>query len=446
MSGGLRIPGVGRLREASRVRRRDRGLRLGRPEDVAAAWGSAVTDLTVADSTAATGARRLLVLDKVGGTEDVLAALGGRGRIPLRAATLPRREVKAVFRAVVGSGHGRLTDTDYRLDDDELAEGKARYRAFLASVMTRLRDDLGLAGLVSANATYYAERELAGACEEIGLPFLVLHKESIRSPRQREAFTRAYRELIGPFSGRSVAVYNRSERDSQVAGGVVSEAAIVGCPRIDALHALRRARSHGDSVRGGPVVLFAVDPGAGTWTPYDSTVDLGAPRWEELARATERAFVDTARRRPDRDFVIKAKVGHGERLLARLPGGLPHNVSVITDGTATGLLTHASALVAFNTTVVAEGLAAGVPVVVPAYAEAGELGAEAWCYPVGPAVERVARADELPTALLEAAERPSSVDTDLDPSTRAVLDDLVGNSDGRAGQRTWDWFAQHLAG
>jgi hypothetical protein len=194
-------------------------------------------------------------------------------------------------------------------------------------------------------------------------------------------------------------------------------------------------------------VVFAVDPGAGTWTPFDGERETGAPRWEELARATEDAFLTAARAHPARPFVIKAKVGHGERLLARLPAGLPSNVTVLTDGTATALLEVAAAIVAFNSTVVAEGLAVGVPVVVPAFAEAAEPGAEAWCYPVGDAVRKVSDPAQLGAVLLAAAREATGRgrNSELDAPAVEALDVLVGNSDGRAAERTWDWLRRELA-
>ncbi len=446
----MRVPGAGRLREAARLRRRDRGLQKGRPADVARAWSAVVRDLPVDGLEVRPGARRLLVLPKTGGTEDAVATLTGRGDVGLGLATLDRSELKHAFRTLVGLGHERLRDVDYRIDDPAFDDGKERYRAFLAPVMAQLRDELGLAGVLGANVTYYAERELAAACEDIGLPYLVLHKESIRSPRQREAFTRAYRERTGAFTGRSVATYNVVERDSQVTGGVVTDAAVVGCPRIDALHAWRTG--HQDpSAAAGPIVLFALDPGAGTWTPYDGEQDSGAPRWEQLARGTEAAFVDLARQHPKHPFVIKAKVGHGEALQARLPGGLPSNVTVLASGTATDLLMRAAVIVAFNTTVVAEGLAAGVPVVVPMFGEAAQPDAQDWLYPFGTAVNRVERPEDLATVVLAAQAargRRSSEDgpasTSLSVPAKEALDALVGNSDGRAADRAWAWLTEHL--
>lgn len=428
-----------------RDRLRDRGLERLDRDAVSDALLRAVHRIEVPGVVAPArdrGRHRLLVLPKVGGTEDVVAAVASRPDVPLTLVGLPRAEIKAVFRALVGPGHELVTDTDHRLADAATLDGREQYRRFLGPVMARLREELGLAGVIGANITYFAERDLAGACEDIGLPFLVLHKESIRSPRQRDWFTRAYRECTGPFLGRSVAVYNRDERESQIAGGAVRDATVVGAPRVDGSHAIRRSGSVRTS--GGPVVLFAIDPRAGTWTPFDGVLDTGAPRWEELARSTEDAFLAAARACPTEHFVIKAKVGHGERLLARLPDGLPGNVRVITDGTADALLREACVIVGFNTTVIAEGLAAGVPVLVPMFAEASEPAARAWCYPVGDAIVPIADPRDLPGAIVE-ARRQGGSSAALGPSVVATLDTLVGNGDGCAAERAAEWIGRELA-
>lgn len=428
--------------ERMRIRLRDQGLEELQADAVADALLRSVYRIEVPGVEGPTRARarpRLLVLPKVGGTEDIVTAVASRPDAPFQLVGLPRAEVKAVFRALVGPGHERITDTDHRLTDATTLAGRERYRRFLGPVMARLREELGLVGVIGANVTYFAERDLAGACEDLDLPFLVLHKESIRSPRQREWFTRAYRERTGPFLGRSVAVYNRDERDSQVMGGAVRDASVVGAPRVDGSHAIRR--SGPARMPDGPAVLFAIDPRAGTWTPFDGLEDTGAPRWEELARSTEDAFLSAARESPADRFVIKAKVGHGAQLRARLPGGLPSNVRIVSDGTADLLLGEASVILGFNTTVLAEGLAAGVPVLMPTFAEASEPDAQAWCYPVGDAVVPIADPRELPGAIAD-ARRQGPASGALDRAVLATLDTLVGNGDGRAAVRAVEWIAQ----
>lgn len=381
-----------------------------------------------------------MILPKVGGTEDVIAALAGRGRIDLAPVDLPRREVKLVWHHVMGELAAGLGDTRYLSDDPAVDAAKGRCRDLFRDVLRQYAGAMGVAGLIGANYAYYAERELAAAAEELGLPFLVLHKESIRTPAQRPWFTRAYRDRIGPFAGRALAAYNADERAALVAGGVApaDRVAVTGSPRIDALHRIRTSRGCPD--RGAVTVLFAIDPAAGTWTPQDDVNELGAPRWDVLARETEAVFVAAARLDPDHGYAIKVKLGRETATLERLPGGLPPNLEVVTGGTATDLLARSDVAIAFNSTVVAEAIAAGVPVLVPTFAEAAA--APEWTLPVGDAVTTVHAAEDLGPAIRAA--RMAGHRAELTAEQRRVLVDLVGDDEGRAGDRVWAWLRTEL--
>lgn len=427
-----------RARLASLLLRR--GLARHSPRAVARAWRLLTVPMAIDGLEVTRGARRLLLLPKVGGVEDVVAALTGRGDVGLEVVTLPRREVKRVFAHFCGHIVPPLGDVDYVRDDPAIDEAKRSYRAFLADVVGHYAPSVRLAGIVTANVAYFAERELAGACEEVGVPFLALHKESIRTTAQRERFTRAYREHIGAFTGRAVAVYNEDERASMVAGGIATSerVRVVGCPRIDGLHVHRETASARDVTEHDTIVLFAVDPVAGTWSPL---TDAGpAPRWDALAEATERAVIALAREHPERRVVIKVKLGREGAVTARLPGALPANVEVVTGGVATDLLTRASVAVAFNSTVILEAIAAGVPVIVPVLAGADDT--PAWRYELTGAVVEVGAEDALTDAILATASpRPLAA---LTAPMREALTRYVGDADGHAGDRAFAFLAEHL--
>ena len=431
------VPGW-RARPASLLLRR--GLARRSPRAVAWAWHLLTVPLAIDGLTVTRGARRLLMLPKVGGVEDLVATLAGRGDVGLEVVTLPRREIKRVFAHFCGHIVPPLGDVDYERDDPATDDAKRNYRAFLCAVVGHYARSMRLAGVVTANVAYFAERELAGACEEVGVPFLALHKESIRTAAQRERFTRAYREHVGAFTGRAVAVYNEDERASMVAGRVVApeRVQVVGCPRVDVLHVHRETATARDDATRDTIVLFAIDPVAGTWSPL---TDAGpAPRWDALAAATERAVIALARAHPERRVVIKVKLGREGAVAARLPAALPDNVAVVTGGVATDLLARASVAVAFNSTVILEAIAAGVPVVVPAFAEASDT--PAWRYELGDAVTEVRSEDALADAILAtAAPRPLEA---LTAPMRDALTRYVGDADGRAGDRAFAFLAQHL--
>jgi hypothetical protein len=412
---------------------------------VALAW--ALGSRTIAVGTEPARAPRadvgdLLVLDKAGGTEDVLAAATGRLAPGQRVLALSRLDVRVVFKAITGPDvFTRLTDSDYRPDDPELAEGKRRYREFLVRVLRRYRCLTGVTVITTANVRFRSERELAAACTAVGVSFVPLHKESISTPAQRTWIKRGLAELAGPFGGRAVAVYNAEERDGIVSSGFAAAEAVhvVGCPRMDRLHSGRERSGGRATSADAPVVLFSVDLQAGTWTPFDRRLATGAPRWKRLAEDVEAAFLAAAREDPDRPYVIKAKIGREDQQVTRLPADLPANVTVVTGGLATDLIERAAAVVAFNSTVLLEALAAGVPTVVPRFAEAADPAAREWTFDLEGAVRTVDVPEELAGALRDAVAAGRS--RELTPAAVAALERYVGNADGRAGERAWAFLS-----
>lgn len=401
---------------------------------------------------------RIVVLHKTGGTEDVVAA--AEGRLPAHQALvmLPRNAVRTAFRTVLDPEFRTLMDMDYRTGDVEVEPAKLRYRAFLRDLVAIYARRTRVVGFVTANLSFRAERELAVACEELDVAFLAIHKESIRTAEQRTWFERAYRELIGPFGGRAIGVYNDEERDCIVAAELAGPAdvAVVGCARMDVLHRRRldeqRIGSSGRST-GGPVVLFAVDVQAGTWTPYDGRESTGAPRWDRLAALTEEAFFTAARAHPEREFVVKTKIGREVQQEGRLPEDLPDNVRVVSGGLGTELLLRASLAIGFNSTVLLEALAAGIPVLVPDFAEAAQPEAIGWKFDLsGAAVladtpEQLVRSiGDVLTAEAELEGGTARQDNGLSAGAIAALERYVGNADGGAGRRAWEFIVRAVDG
>src|SRR5690606_6086715 len=122
---------------------------------------------------------------------------------------------------------------------------KDDYRAFLREVFRIVLEKVRIDAIVSGNFTYFAERELQHAAEEIGLPFIVLHKESLKSPGRQKFFEDLYRNRRGLFRGRRIIVYNNLERDVQIASGVAEpeRISVCGMPRLDRAHQWRVAHA-----------------------------------------------------------------------------------------------------------------------------------------------------------------------------------------------------------
>jgi hypothetical protein len=397
---------------------------------------------------AAQPALNLMAFPKPALVEDLLSSLEGTPNAALLGAS--RDVMKGIARAFLPD---RLGDNFYVTDEPDLVAAKAAYRDFLRRLWPLARRRAGIDLVVSSNFTYWAERELHGVCEETGTPFVVLHKESLKSPGRVDFFGWVYRNRRGPFAGRRLLVYNEIERQLQIDCAVApaERITITGMPRLDRMHAWRRQNANRPRPPGPPTVLFFYF-NAGTGLPFtpifaDTFYGDGAHEldpalqrlsWAELAEATAAAIVRLARDNPGMRVIVKGKPDHakpGQMAGPLLAPDLPDNLAIVSQGDPFALICQADAVCGFNSTALLESLAAGKPVVVPDFGEAREARMRPYLVDLGGAAETAESPESLAAALARIAAAPPPVPAELDPAVAQALDTWTGNADGRAGAR-----------
>jgi hypothetical protein len=316
--------------------------------------------------------------------------------------------------------------------------------------------------MISGNFSYATERELASAMQELGIPFIALHKENLKTPGRVEFFERVYRERRGPFTGRKVLVYNQIERDLQVRAGVVDEAriAITGMPRLDRMHAWRRANAGSaqrnrilffvfSSATGMPRVARKGETAGQVWFEEEEREE-GDISLAKLSEDTCRALLQIAEDNPDIEIVVKSK-GRRRDLneTAALFGvaseaQLPSNMGVVHGGDTLDLIAGASVVCGFNSTALLEAVAAGKPVVMPWFAEAETPETLPYLIDLRSISAAAASPDKLREALIRAALLGAPVPAELDVETRKTLALWTGNDDGNAAARTRDAILSEL--
>lgn len=368
-----------------------------------------------------------------------------------RVLCLQRRDLKSLARTFLPPDTDHMS---YRRVFARDPEAMLAYRSFLADVWRHF-DPAGHVRLVlTGNFCYWSDVELGAALEGLDVPFVVMHKENLKSVWLAEQWATHYRDGRSPFYGRSILVHNGSERDLQVGQSIVAEDRIEvpGMARLDRFHAHRR-RTAGETPDGD--ILFAgFLPTSGLPHPngYVGTSEvLGLPlpdpeqRPEHLVEAClalHRVAVATARRMPDRRIVLKTKGREGDpvwfpRIVEHVAGldGPPPNLDIVHGGDAARMTCEAALVVGLNTTVLLEAIAAGRPTAVLALGEAaGEMrdhvidlsGAASVLDDEAEAIEHI----------VGLAEAPPAVALELPEAVRAVLERWTGNPDGRATERT----------
>ncbi len=425
-------------------------LRLATP--AAALLGLAI------ETSAPTGGQgvRLLILAKQGLFEDAGSAFGDDPRFLLWH--LDMVEIKA-FKAMVSAFlPPEIDDYNYLSDDPAINVAKAAYRAFAKQVMARLLAKFRFAAIITANFAYYAEREVGAALEELGLPFIVLHKENLKSPGRVDFFSDIYRQRRGPFGGRRILVYNEIEKGVQLAAGIVAaeRLTVTGMPRLDRIHRWRRQaaeRQAGSNRELHQVLFFSFGAKAGL-PRMARKLGFGVPgglepfaderdgwSWQELLAACHRAVVTLARDNPGIRVVVKTKAKSTSQEVQALEGALaaagprPPNLTTVLGGDPLALILESDAVFGFNSTALFEAIAAGKPLVVPRFAEAVRAELEPYIVDLEEVAEYAGSESDLVARLRAHALAPKPPAAELPAAHAALLQKWTGNADGRAGER-----------
>jgi hypothetical protein len=346
-------------------------------------------------------------------------------------------------------------------EDPEIVASKKAYRDFLAKLWKHLSRIGRIDAVLAPNFHYSAQREFAAALEEAGTPFIVLHKENLKSPGRVEFWRDMYRHR-GKFSGRKILVYNETERALQLATSVTApdKVIVTGMPRLDRIHRWRRANAKsGNGQAQWQVLFFAFD--CREKLPVVRRLDAkraaelvgrwGELSWTELCEGTHRAVVDLARRRPDIRVVVKTKGVERQRkdvdrMLRASSNPLPSNLTVINGGDAFQMLTESKVVIGFNTTAQLEAIAAGKPVIVPWFSEALAPKTRDFVIDLGKAVEYAHSPEELVEMACRLVDTSNGLPREIDINASQALIRWTGNDDGAAGRRVLEAIRNEIGG
>jgi len=356
----------------------------------------------------------------------------------------------------------KINNDTYMSSDPDIIRSKKEYRAFIGRVCDRLSRLNKLDAALAPNFHYAVQREFSAALEERNLPFIVLHKENLKSPGRVEFWRHMYKRR-GTFSGRKILVYNNIERDLQLQVGVTGPERVIvtGMPRLDRIHRWRynaaarnSTKSHTHDDR--PQILFFAfdrldklpilrqdisDPGL--------TERWGELTWTRICEDTHKAVVELARRRPDVRVVIKTKAVERQRkdvdrMLKAAADPLPSNLIVINGGDAFQILTESSIVIGFNTTAQLEAIAAGKPVIVPWFGEAVAQRTSDFVIDLGDAVTYAKSPNELVELAISMVDSAKGEPCEIDAAASQALIHWTGNDDGESGRRVLNIIRHEL--
>lgn len=314
---------------------------------------------------------KLLILDKSIGTLDMIATYAAPADYDVQF--ISRSMIKIVAKHYL---KGVVGDHDYKVDDAAVAQLKEEYRTQLNKVFHWLKRLFDVRVVVSFNPTYYAERELASACEEGGVRLVIFHKESSANKNVWKEGAEIFRSEVRSFAGSCILPYNNYVRDAYVDSGIVNSDRVIvtGCPRLDFAHNLRGNLAHD----GEKYVLYYLShPLAGLGLLGKKGGRFHAMKmssdyegiWMENILQIDTAFAELVTENPDINFVIKGKIGFFREQESHVKQNINleqmKNLKCISGGSGERLLQNAAVVIGFNSTSVYEAIAAGIPVITP---------------------------------------------------------------------------------
>lgn len=423
------------------------GLWLNMPMLSAIAWRLGLSRRKTIRSSSITG-RKLVILTKAGGIEDIEAAYSENfSEYPI--FVMERRIFMLTFSHFLGKNKSKITDMNYYTSDSDVESAKKAYQKHLLAVLKVFDAFFSVGAFLQFNILYYAERELAFVCSKIGIPFVSVYKENLKSEAAWKQMSNVFRISARRFYGWKIAVYNENARRCLIDSGVSKpwQVIVTGCARMDYSHKIRNniAMNHQYGVESPKsyILYYLSVPHQSLPFVIDENVIIGKGivneqgvlvNWGDMIDLVNGVVIKIANDYPDLNIIVKTKLGFTNKQIEKFGNNIPKNLKIVKDGTGHHLLKFASVVIGFNSTTVLEAVAAGVPTIVPHIFTRELMRIAPYAHEVCNAVFCINTTEKLEKNIVKFAKQNTRYPK-LNESQKNVLDHFMRNSDGRAGRR-----------
>ena len=305
---------------------------------------------------------------------------------------------------------------------------------------------------LSGNYGYYAEQELFRAAADSKINAIALHKECLKTKGRFDLFKYVYSVRRAQFGGNLIIVYNSKESELQKLSGVINETRtkieIAGASRIDLSHKLRNEEFIPESHK---VLIFGF--GLQTGLPKIPRKSFGGIEqhneyldrkhrflsWKNLIQNFCKSIYESALENPDTDFLIKLKPHYRESYTIInffKNKSLLKNFKITQKGDSIKLLKESTIVLGFNSTSIFEGLARGSKVIVPHFDECNNEEYKPYIIDFSDTDICLANSpNNLRNLIKDALSEKPNFKKNLSEESKKLLDEWVGNSDGKSSER-----------
>jgi len=377
---------------------------------------------------------KVIILSRAGGNDDVQNALNSAVK-PCSYYLFPRSLIKHIFAIYLD---GIVSDDDYRSVTSDTENKKTAYRKHLTGVLDWFNSLFGVNAFISFNIVYYAEKELAEAAKLHNISFITIQKECRMTEISSKLWSKSLKEKHYKFNINSISVYNEVTENALLDAGLCEHDKIfvTGCSRLDISHKQRLERKE---VINRKLVYFVIQNTAGITDKKEGITD----DFEALAVKVTQELIKIASEVPEAEFIFKTKIGETEIQKKLLIDDMSPNIKMVYDGVGHDLLTGASVVVGFQSTAVFEAIASGCQVVSPELFSEVPVSLKEYVFDLDGAAY-------LPKNSIEFSETIKNLlaenkfDKELSDAKINLLNKVLGNGDGKAGERLMKLIEKHI--
>ena len=246
---------------------------------------------------------------------------------------------------------------------------------FLEKFLSRLYKKLEIDCVISASAYYTNDFYWGVASENIGIPYIVLHRENLVASPKTYSTHFDIAKTLGCFRGSQIIVHNSAMKDIFVNAGYArpDTISVSGCLRMDNFINMIRDRKSAGCARRKRVTLFSFQHGVGISDRMSAWSKDGKTGFVRLFEDVHASIARLAAEHPEIDFVIKPKWEGDwpERIIAACEKngvdvrGLENFKIERETADAHNLILESDVVCGFGSTTLLEAAIALKPVVIP---------------------------------------------------------------------------------
>ena len=299
--------------------------------------------------------KKILIFSKSGGNEDLKESFQNNKKNNIVFFWIPRSFLKKIF----AHHFKKKFYEDYytKIINSKELNKKRLYIKFLTSTFNSLNKFIKLDGFISFNIFYYAEKYFDEVCRNLNKKFIILHKESSFTPLEEKGAINVYKNYNEKSLSHKISVYSEKQKKILIKSKIANNNQIVvnGCPRSDYAFRLRKIKPEKKII-----VYYMLESYRGSnLTTYKSKIN-----WKKLYNQTLKYLIEYAKNNSNVEVILKGKTGvhKSNHFSSKF---LPKNCTFIDGGTGEKFLKDAKVVIAFNSIVIFEAIAANRNLIIP---------------------------------------------------------------------------------